>query len=117
MGVPVSSDTQILQGWSVAELENSQERGDQNDSGAIDCIDVVHMLADFVDGDLEELVHQSLAEHLKGCAHCRRLYTQYSQTIQVAGALRNEGLPKGVQQRLRATLEREFQGQLRLRRK
>jgi anti-sigma factor RsiW len=51
------------------------------------CIELVNMIADYVDGDLNEDQRRSIERHLEVCEGCRAALEQFQIVIRLAGRL------------------------------
>jgi anti-sigma factor RsiW len=62
---------------------------DQREPGPDDlaCIELVNMIADYVDGDLNEDQRRSIERHLEVCEGCRAALDQFQTVIRLAGRL------------------------------
>ena len=76
----------------------------------IDCLDVVELLGDLVDGDLPPTLEARLEGHISGCAYCEEMKASYELTIELARELKNDEkpIPTAVQNRLRSALNEKL---------
>jgi anti-sigma factor RsiW len=71
------------------------------------CIELVDMIADYVDGDLTEDQRRSIEGHLEVCEGCRAALDQFQTVIRLAGRLTAADVARIdalVRDRLMATL-------------
>ena len=71
------------------------------------CIELVNMIADYVDGDLNEDQQRSIEQHLEVCEGCRAALDQFQTVIRLAGRLTAADVARIdalVRDRLMATL-------------
>lgn len=83
--------------------EQSQQIVSEKDTG-FDCINIVKMVGDFVDGELTPRLHNQCQAHINQCAYCGRLLDEYRATIALAAELRDVPPPPEVSDRLRNVL-------------
>lgn len=74
------------------------------EKGQICCNDIRRMYGEVVEGDLPPSLNGRLAEHVRGCDECKEFTQTYLLTIDLAKSLRNQPLPEGVDERLKAAL-------------
>lgn len=76
----------------------------QND----ECHQLVHLLSDYVDGELDENLCQVLEEHMRGCENCRIVVDTLKKTISLYHTEETAcGCPEDVRERLYRRLELE----------
>ena len=71
------------------------------------CIELVNMIADYVDGDLNEDQRRTIEQHLEVCEGCRAALDQFQTVIRLAGRLTAADVARIdalVRDRLMATL-------------
>jgi hypothetical protein len=76
----------------------------------IGCRECVDLLADYVDGTLDQVQVELLEWHLEGCPPCIAFVNTYKGTVNAARRLRETTLPPELQQRLIAFLKRPDAG-------
>ena len=76
----------------------------------IDCVDVVELLGDLVEGDLTPTLAARLESHIEDCNYCGEIKRGYELTIELAQELKNEEkpIPSAVQNRLRSALNEKL---------
>jgi Putative zinc-finger len=76
----------------------------------IDCVDVVELLGDLVEGDLTPTLAARLESHIEDCNYCGEIKRGYEMTIELARDLKNEEkpVPTAVQNRLRSALNEKL---------
>lgn len=63
------------------------------------CRLAVSVIADYLNGDLNEKDHQHFEAHLAGCDDCTAFFNTYKQSIRAAKSLKYEKLPPALQTR------------------
>jgi len=66
------------------------------------CREVLDLLTEYLDGALAPLEHARVAAHLEECEACAPYLEQFTATIEVTGALREEAVPDDVRESLLA---------------
>lgn len=89
--------------------DHSQQLPSQKESG-FDCINIVELVGDYVDGELSQPLHHQCQTHFNECGYCRRLLDEYCMTIALAAELRDAPPPSGVSARLRQALRAKLNG-------
>ena len=74
----------------------------------IECRDVMVLLGDYCDNELPHSLHARLEEHIGDCDYCREVTEGYLLTIALAKQLNDAPIPDGVQNRLRASLNKKL---------
>ena len=76
----------------------------------LDCVDVVELLGDLVEGDLSPTLAARLGSHIEDCNYCGEIKRGYEMTIELAHELKSEErpVPAAVQNRLRAALNEKL---------
>lgn len=76
----------------------------------IDCVDVVELLGDLVEGDLTPTLAARLETHIEDCNYCGEIKRGYEMTIELARELKSDEkpVPTAVQNRLRAALNEKL---------
>jgi anti-sigma factor RsiW len=76
----------------------------------LDCVDVVELLGDLVEGDLSPTLAARLESHIEDCNYCGEIKRGYEMTIELAHELNSEEkpVPAAVQNRLRAALNEKL---------
>jgi predicted anti-sigma-YlaC factor YlaD len=88
----------------VANFRVHPQQSVEGKGPGIDCIDIVNMLGDYLDGDLSPETAHRCQHHFSECSYCRRLFEEYCTTISVASELRDIPPPADVRTRLRSRL-------------
>ena len=60
------------------------------------CREVLDLLTDYLDGALTPAEHARVAAHLEECDACVRYLEQFTATIEMTAALREESVPDDV---------------------
>jgi anti-sigma factor (TIGR02949 family) len=68
----------------------------------VTCREVLDLLTEYLDGALAPMEHARVAAHLEECEACRRYLDQFTATIEVTAALREEAAPDDVRESLLA---------------
>lgn len=89
--------------------DHFQQITSRKESG-FDCINIVEMVGDFVDGELAPHLHHQCQAHINECGYCRRLLDEYCTTIALASELRDVPPPPEVSARLRTVLKAKLNG-------
>jgi anti-sigma factor (TIGR02949 family) len=66
------------------------------------CREVLDLLTEYLDGALAPVEQARLAAHLEECEACARYLEQFTATIEVTAALREEAVPDDVRESLLA---------------
>ena len=75
------------------------------EKGTLGCEDFETLLGDFADGDLPKTMQAMMGAHEARCEACAESKRTYLLTVRLARALKlDDGLPQGVAERLRQTL-------------
>ena len=70
------------------------------------CIDLVGLLADYVEHQLPPDVHTRLEQHLAECPRCVAQLKTYESTLSLLRSIRDEDLPKELRCRLKAFVDK-----------
>ena len=66
------------------------------------CRKVLDLLTEYLDGALAPMEHARVAAHLEECDACARYLDQFTATIEVTAALREDAVPDDVRTSLLA---------------
>lgn len=80
------------------------QQGSGSKGRRVDCIDIISMLGDYLDGELSPNLFHLCEAHFSECGYCRRLLDEYGTTVALASELRDIPPPEEVSSRLRARL-------------
>jgi len=71
------------------------------------CHDLLHLLSDYVEGDLPEDLCKQLEEHIRSCDNCRIVYNTFRKTIELVHETSSEHieLPEPIRSRLFKALQ------------
>ena len=70
----------------------------------ISCVEVWREISNYVDGDIDPVLRERIAEHLKSCAHCTAVVDGTRNVIRLAGDTTSFELPRGFSAKLKQTL-------------
>jgi len=70
------------------------------------CVDLVGLLADYVEHNLPAEVHQHLEQHLAECPRCVAQLKTYESTLSLLHSIRDEDLPKELRCKLKAFVDK-----------
>jgi len=70
------------------------------------CVDLVGLLADYVEHNLPPGVHEDLEQHLAGCPRCVAQLKTYQSTLSLLRSIRDEDLPKELRCKLKAFIDK-----------
>ena len=70
----------------------------------ISCVDVWREISNYVDNDVDPVLRQRIADHLKGCAHCSAIVDGTRNVVRLVGDGRSFDLPAGFSERLKQRL-------------
>jgi anti-sigma factor RsiW len=70
----------------------------------ISCVEVWREISNYVDGDLDPVLRDRIAEHLKSCAHCTAVIDGTRNVVRLVGDKTSFELPRGFSARLKQTL-------------
>ncbi len=76
------------------------------------CKEVVQQLSEYLDGELESGLVQSLEQHLAGCHNCRIIVDTTRKTVEIFCNSEPLPLPAPVHERLMKPLAAKFSGPL-----
>lgn len=74
----------------------------------IQCTDVVELFGDYVDHDLTPTLRRRVTSHMRSCEDCQEFKNSYLRVIKLAAELRNQKMPRDVQNRLRSSLNQKL---------
>ena len=78
----------------------------------MNCNEVVRQLSEYLDGELEAGLAQSLEQHLAACRDCRIIVDTTRKTIEILCNSEPLPLPAPVHERLMKALELRFKSDL-----
>lgn len=61
--------------------------------GGLRCRDVLGLLADFVDGELDERTSAAVSEHLQGCDACEKFGGEYGALVSQLRSMQTDPSP------------------------
>src|SRR5690554_3827310 len=70
---------------------------------------VLHLMDDYLDGDISQNDERQLREHLESCSDCRKLYQELSKTIAFVQSASHIQAPADFVQKTMARLPKEKQ--------
>jgi anti-sigma factor RsiW len=70
----------------------------------ISCVEVWREISNYVDGDIDPVLRERIAEHLKGCVHCSAVVDGTRNVIHLVGDGKSFDLPPGFSERLKKRL-------------
>jgi anti-sigma factor RsiW len=70
------------------------------------CVDLVSLLADYVEHQLPADVHAELEHHLAECPRCVAQLKTYETTLSLLRSIRDDDLPKELRCRLKAFVDK-----------
>lgn len=70
----------------------------------ISCVEVWREISNYIDGEIDPVLHERIAEHLKGCVHCSAVVDGTRNVIRLVGDGKSFDLPLGFTERLRKRL-------------
>jgi anti-sigma factor RsiW len=70
------------------------------------CLDLVSLLADYVEHQLPAAVHEDLEQHLAACPRCVAQLKTYESTLSLLRSIRDEDLPKELRCKLKAFIDK-----------
>lgn len=68
----------------------------------IACAELVELITDYLEGELSARDRKRFERHLTGCDGCDTYLEQMRRTIELAGRLREEDVPRALEERLLA---------------
>jgi anti-sigma factor RsiW len=71
----------------------------------LECIEVVEMVTDYLEGAMPARKRRLLEQHLTGCDGCEAYIEQMRRTIEVSGRLRAGDIPPELEERLLVAFE------------
>jgi mycothiol system anti-sigma-R factor len=74
------------------------------------CREVFDLLSEYVDGDLDAGVRETLARHLRACPPCERFLKTFQKTRELCRESLMEEMPEELRNRLRAFLRSRIPG-------
>jgi anti-sigma factor RsiW len=70
-----------------------------------DCLQLVALLSDYLDGRLSLEIRSDLEQHLNGCPECTAFVGTFRSTVSLLQSLTDQDLPEELRVRLRAFLD------------
>ena len=70
------------------------------------CVDLVSLLADYVEHQLPDDLHADLEQHLAECPRCVAQLKTYESTLSLLRSIRDEDLPKELRCKLKAFIDK-----------
>ena len=70
----------------------------------ISCVDVWKEISNYVDGDVDPVLRERIAVHLKSCAHCSAIVDGTRNVVRLVGDGKSFDLPRGFSERLKQRL-------------
>ena len=70
----------------------------------ISCVEVWREISNYVDGDIDPVLRERIAEHLKVCVHCSAIVDGTRNVIHLVGDGKSFDLPLGFSERLKKRL-------------
>ena len=67
----------------------------------ISCVDVWREISNYVDDDIDPVLRERIAEHLKSCSHCSAIVNGTRNLIALVGDGQSLDLPAGFSERLK----------------
>ena len=71
----------------------------------ISCVEVWREISNYVDGDIDPVLQERIAEHLKTCEHCSAVVDGTRNVIRLVGDGKSFELPRGFSERLQSRLK------------
>lgn len=71
----------------------------------ISCVEVWREISNYVDGDIDPVLRERIAEHLKTCEHCSAVVDGTRDVIRLVGDSKTFELPRGFSERLQRRLK------------
>jgi hypothetical protein len=75
------------------------------------CGKINELIAEYIDGELDEEIRLQVAEHLAACKHCKREYEDIMYVVELCRELPEEELPEGFSEQLHNKLVEEKNNQ------
>jgi anti-sigma factor RsiW len=76
----------------------------------ISCVEVWREISNYVDGDIDPVLRERIAEHLKACEHCSAVVDGTRNVIRLVGDGKSFELPRGFNERLQKRLKEKKLG-------
>ena len=70
----------------------------------ISCVHVWREISNYVDDDIDPVLRDRIAEHLKSCAHCSAIVNGTRNLIGLVGDGKSLDLPTGFSERLKSRI-------------
>ena len=70
----------------------------------ISCVEVWKEISNYLDGDIDPVLRERIAEHLKACEHCSAVVDGTRNVIRLVGDGKSFDLPRGFSERLQQRL-------------
>lgn len=75
----------------------------------LECRDLMHLLSDYISGDIDVLLKEQFENHLSKCPRCKVIVNTLRQTILLCGELKPVKIPAAVHQKLHVTIKRKWE--------
>jgi anti-sigma factor RsiW len=76
----------------------------------VSCVEVWREISNYVDGDIDPVLRERIAEHLKSCEHCSAVVDGTRNVIRLVGDGKSIELPRGFSERLQKRLREKKLG-------
>ncbi len=74
----------------------------------LDCQHVWREISNYIEGDIDPSMRESIEKHLEHCRHCSAILDSTRNIVYLIADERTFALPAGFTERLRARLEKEL---------
>ena len=74
----------------------------------ISCVHVWREISNYIEGDLDPVMRERIAAHLKSCAHCSAILDGTKNVIGLVADGKSFNLPRGFSERLKRRLARDL---------
>ena len=71
----------------------------------ISCVEVWKEISNYVDGDIDPVLRERIAEHLKACVHCSAVVDGTRNIVRLVGDGKSFELPRAFSERLQRRLK------------
>ena len=71
-----------------------------SDPESLDCVDLIKLVSDYLEGTLPDRERERFEHHLQGCEGCRRYVHQVRTTVQISGTLSAEQIDPATREEL-----------------
>ncbi len=76
----------------------------------ISCVEVWREISNYIDGEIDPVLRERIAEHLKACEHCSAVVDGTRNVIRLVGDGKSFELPEGFSERLQKRLSEKNLG-------